>query len=226
MVQSSRVPDHDLDQLIEPELRAEIGDPLPVPFAAAVVYWPLLIAGALGAWYWTGSLRGPGYAADRMLADAVGGAVLALAITFSTIGLTRRMHALRELEGEFRRVLGKIRTSQIIGLAVLSGTGEELVFRGVLQVLFTDERFLGLGPWPGLLATAAVFGALHFLPHKVFWPWTLFAFIVGLLTGWLFHWRESLVAPIALHITLNALNLQLITSGKRVAARKPGPKSP
>ncbi len=216
MVESSRVPDHDLDQLIEPELRAEIGDPLPVPFAAAVVYWPLLAVGALGSWYWTGSLSGPAYAPERVLWDALGGAVLALVITFSTIGLTRRLHALRELEGEFRRVLGKVRTSQIIGLAVLSGTGEELVFRGILQVLFTDERFLGLGQWPGLLSTAFVFGALHFLPHKVFWPWTLFALFVGLLTGWLFAWRGSLVAPIMLHITLNAMNLQLISTGRRV----------
>jgi membrane protease YdiL (CAAX protease family) len=218
MVDPARVPDHSLDELIEPELRAEIGDPLPVPFAAGVVYWPLLAAGVAGSWLWTGSLFGPGYTPLRILVDAAGGAALAAVITFSTLGLSRRLRALRELESEFRRVLGRLRVGQILFLAVLSGASEEFVFRGVLQVLLADARFLGLGDTAAVWLGAIVFGGLHFLPHKVFWPWTLFAVFVGLLTGALFAWRESLVAPIALHITLNALNLRLITAH----ARPPG----
>lgn len=217
MTEPTRVPDHSLDELIDPELRREIGDPLPVAFAASVVYWPLLLVGLAASVWWTDSLSGPGYAPLHVAVDVLLGAGVALLITGSTFGLARRSRTLRELEVEFRRVLGAMSGGQILRLAALSGTGEELLFRGTIQVLFADPRFLGLGPWHGLVWTSLIFGALHFLPHKVFLPWTLFALFVGFLAGGLFVWRESLVAPIVLHVVLNALNLRLITTGRRLA---------
>jgi membrane protease YdiL (CAAX protease family) len=219
MPRPSDTPDHDLERLIDPELRREIGDPLPVTFAAAVVYWPLVAVGLGACLFLTKSFSLPGYAPVRIAIDLCIGVALAVAIAAATFGLARRMRALQELEIEFRRVLSSpLRAGQIARLALLSGAGEEFVFRGVLQPLLTDERFLGLGPTHGLVWTSLFFGALHFLPHKVFLPWTFFATVIGFLCGYLFIERESLVAPIALHVTLNALNLRLLSTGKSLRA--------
>ena len=49
MQDATRVPDDRLETLIDPELRREIGDPVPVPFAAMVVYFPLLVAALAGS---------------------------------------------------------------------------------------------------------------------------------------------------------------------------------
>lgn len=217
MPDPASVPDHSLESLIDPELRKEIGDPVPVTFAASVVYVPLCVLGLGAAAFWTKTLTGPSYAAPRVLADAALGAGAAVLITLLTNGLASRVRALRELEIEFRRVLGSLGKGQILRLAALSGATEEVVFRGVLQPLFAEPEFLGLGDFKAVAATSLVFGALHFLPHKVFVPWTLFAFFIGILSGALYAWRDSLVAPTALHVVLNALNLHLISSGRRLA---------
>jgi membrane protease YdiL (CAAX protease family) len=225
MTDPSVTPDHSLERLIDPELRKEIGDPVPVTFAASVVYIPLFVVGIVLACLWTESLSGPGYAPGRILADVAIGAGAAVALTFLTFGLAVRIRALQELEVEFRRVLGSLGKSQILRLAALSGATEEIVFRGVLLPLFAEERFLGLGATQAVLWTSLIFGALHFLPHKVFLPWTVFALLIGLLTGALFAWRDSLVAPTTLHVVLNALNLHLISTGRRLMGA-PGPPEP
>ncbi|HYC77475.1 MAG TPA: CPBP family intramembrane glutamic endopeptidase [Planctomycetota bacterium] len=219
----ARVPDDDLDALIDPELRAEIGDPVPVTFAATLVYVPLLLAGLAASWWLTGSLSGPAYAPARIALDLLLGAAIALSITAATFGLARRVQALQELEIEFRRVLGHLGKWQIFRLAALSGAAEELVFRGAIQPLIADDRFLGWGDAHGVVWTSLFFGLLHFLPHKVFLPWTIFAGVVGFLCGLLFVERGSLVAPIALHVVLNAVNLRLIVSGRRLP---PGADTP
>ena len=45
MVNPKNVPDEELDSLIDPAIRSEIGNPCPVTFAATVVYAPLMVVG-------------------------------------------------------------------------------------------------------------------------------------------------------------------------------------
>lgn len=193
----------DIENLIDPEVRAEIGDPIPVTTAATVVYVPLLLIGLFLAIFWQGSLSTREFGWPRVAEDVALGVGVGLALVAVTWFLSRVLTPLQELEREFRRVLGNVTTRRILALAVLSGIAEELVFRGTLQ------------PWIGYVATSIIFGCVHFVPSPVFLPWTLFALGAGFLFGWLFDVRGSLVAPTLAHITVNALNLLLIVRGHR-----------
>jgi len=71
-------------------------------------------------------------------------------------------------------------------------------------------------PWLGFVPTSIIFGALHFVPSKVFIPWTVFALAAGFIFGALLEWRGSLVSPICAHIMVNAINLSMIVTGRRL----------
>lgn len=79
----------------------------------------------------------------------------------------------------------------IIALCALAGIGEELLFRGVLQVWLAGP----IGAWPAVVLAAIVFGLLHYLSH------TYFALAVGLgiYLGALYQLSGNLVVPILVH---------------------------
>ncbi|MEE2712676.1 MAG: CPBP family intramembrane glutamic endopeptidase [Planctomycetota bacterium] len=193
----------DIESLIDPEVRAEIGDPIPISTAATAVYIPLLLLGLGLAIFWQGTISVQQFSWPRIAEDAAIGFGVGLALVAITWFLSRVLTPLQDLEREFRRVLGDVSTQRILALALLSGVAEELVFRGTLQ------------PWIGYVATSIIFGCIHFVPSPVFLPWTLFALGAGFLFGWLFEYRDSLIAPIFAHVTVNALNLLLIVRGQR-----------
>ena len=66
------------------------------------------------------------------------------------------------------RMLGPLTPAQAIWLAMLSGFGEELLFRGAL--------------WPhlGLVGGAVLFGILHTVPVRGLAFYPVFAFLAGL----------------------------------------------
>ncbi len=199
------VPDEELHTLIEPALREEIGDPVPVTLAASTVYLPILVVGLLLSIFWQETLPGPSVGPGRVAADAGIGLAVAAVMVAVTWSLSRFLRPLRDLEIEFRRVLGPLSGRQIALLSLQSGIAEELLFRGSLQ------------PWLGFVATSLIFGALHFVPSRIFLPWTLFAITAGFVFGALFIWRGSLLSPVVAHTVVNAVNLYLIVSGRRLA---------
>ena len=81
-------------------------------------------------------------------------------------------------------------------IALIPAIGEELLFRGVLQQLFTK--------WTGeahlaIFISAFLFSAIHlqffgFLPR----------FVLGLVLGYMFYWSKNLWLPILAHFTNNA----------------------
>jgi membrane protease YdiL (CAAX protease family) len=166
----------------------------------------LLFYGALAAaaWGWRVGLAGEPllYASAeaasrglRLLDAGVGVAAAALLIAGSRV-LTRRTDPGRALAIELARVLGALRSPQIVVLALASGLGEELFFRGALQ------------PSVGLVVASLLFGLAHLLPS---WPlvlWSLFAALAGLLFGLLYEATGNLVAPVVAHVLVNALNLR------------------
>jgi membrane protease YdiL (CAAX protease family) len=202
--------DH-LDHMIDPELRAEIGDPVPITFAATVVYLPLLVGGFLTAIFWTKTITAQPWSTRGIAIDIAAGAATALMLVLVTYVLARAVKPFELLEREFRAILGHLSHGEIIWIAVLSGAAEELVFRGTLQPWLTGFW----GPPAALVATSLVFGLLHFVPDRVFLPWTAFATVVGFICGGLYQVFDSVIPPAVAHTLLNAINLELIVNGGR-----------
>ena len=109
--------------------------------------------------------------------------------------LTERTQWGEDLARRLAETVGSLSGLQCVGLALLSGIGEEMFFRGALQPV------VGLG-WASLL-----FGLMHFAPDKALLPWTGFAVVMGAVLGALYLWTGSLWAPILAHVVINGVNL-------------------
>jgi membrane protease YdiL (CAAX protease family) len=169
---------------------------------AALLFYAAMAA---AAWVWRTGLGGESllYASAegaerglRLGVDAGCGVVVAAGLIGASRYLTRRTEAGRALAVELARLLGGLRIWQIVLLALASGLGEELFFRGALQ------------PRVGLVLASLVFGLFHLLPS---WPlalWSLFAAVAGLLLGLLFDGTGNLLAPVVAHVLVNAINLR------------------
>jgi len=84
----------------------------------------------------------------------------------------------------------------IFMFGILAAVGEELLFRGLIQRLFSE--WLKNNHW-AVIITALLFSALHmqfygFLPR----------FVLGVFLGYLFVWTRSLWIPIFAHFVNNA----------------------
>lgn len=160
---------------------------------------------AFAAWAWRTALGGESLlhaspeAATRglgVLSGVASGAAVAAALIGASRLLTRHTLAGRTLAGELAGALGSLRGWQIAVLALASGVGEELFFRGALQ------------PRVGLPLASLLFGLAHLVPS---WPlalWSLFAASAGLLFGLLFEATGNLLAPVLAHVVVNAVNLR------------------
>lgn len=126
------------------------------------------------------------------------GLAVALAVVFLSRFAVHRFEWARRLHSDFRSLLGPLSGREILILAVASAVGEELLFRGALQPM--------IGIWP----QAVIFALLHIGPGTRFLPWTLSAFAVGLVFGWLFHATGDLGGPIVAHFAINFMNLHFI----------------
>ncbi|MBF6594051.1 MAG: CPBP family intramembrane metalloprotease [Thermaceae bacterium] len=86
---------------------------------------------------------------------------------------------------------------QALFLALASGLGEEVLFRGALQnALF--------GGWIGVGLQALVFAALHPVTDRRAWSYPLFIFLGGLMFGATYHLTGSLIPGILAHYLHNA----------------------
>ena len=94
---------------------------------------------------------------------------------------------------------------QVMGLALASEIGEELLFRGWLL----NET--------GLWISSILFGLMHVPPNRDWWSWPVFAGVVGYMLGLLYVESQSLIYPIAAHAGINFVNICLIL---RMARRR------
>ena len=113
-------------------------------------------------------------------------------------------------------LLGPISGRTCLCLAVTSGLGEELLFRAAIQ------------PELGLLATSLLFGVVHWPVQRDLVLWPVFAFVVGLLLGWLFLVTGAVIAPAVAHGTVNLINLRHLSrrGSSSGALPTPGPPPP
>jgi len=105
----------------------------------------------------------------------------------------RRVPAAERLSRELAAAIGPIPVHEALALAVLSGLGEELFFRGALQGSV------------GLWWASAVFALLHTGPGRAFRVWTVLAAAAGLALGGLVIWRRDLLAAVVAHAAFNAV---------------------
>lgn len=85
----------------------------------------------------------------------------------------------------------------IFMIAVLPAIGEELIFRGIFQKIFTE--LTGKVVW-GVIISALLFSAMH-LQFQGFLP----RFALGILFSYFYLWSGSLWLPIIAHFINNAI---------------------
>jgi len=174
---------------------------------AATVFYCLMALMGVAIMAWQEIAIGAAIFGDgtRVLRDTALGAGFGLAIVFAT-WLARDLDPVRRINDELASLLGRPGSGAIAVLAVSSSVGEEILFRGALQPL--------IGLWP----TALLFGLLHGATQRRLRLWAAFAFVAGVLLGWLTELTGNLLAPILCHLTVNFWNLHAMVARSRPGA--------
>lgn len=168
---------------------------------ALAVYGAMTLAAGVVAWARGASLVrvAPSLPALGSLEASLGlGTLVALVTIGGTRVLVHRSRWGRELRDELRALLSDASLGDTFWLALVSGVGEELLFRGALV------------PWWGLLASSLAFGILHLGPSRRFLGWTLWASALGGLLGEIFLCTGHIEGAILAHVTINAVNLRFV----------------
>jgi membrane protease YdiL (CAAX protease family) len=104
-------------------------------------------------------------------------------------------------------VIGASGSSQglilVIVSVILAGICEEFTFRGFLQTAVNGKYSFGTA----LLVSSIAFGLFHFDPQAV---WTISAFFIGLLLGYIYHRWHSYAANAAAHATVDLIVVILL----------------
>ena len=174
---------------------------------AAVFYGLLVVAAAV----WCG-LRG--IALPVLGPRPATGFLLGLATAAGTVSMSllayRMIPVTRKLAEELAPSLvdGTDRAGLVL-LALFSGIGEEVFFRGAVQQEF------------GILVSSVAFGLAHVGPDRRYLLWTAWAVLAGVIFGVLFGATGGLLAPVTAHAVHNAATLLI---WKR--SRERGPEHP
>lgn len=171
--------------------------------AAVAAIWRVLIQGE-PMFFASVSAQHQGFAVGLDLATGVG---TGLSVVLLSDLLTQRTQWGEALARRLAETVGPLSLTQCVALALLSGIGEEMFFRGALQPV------VGLG-WASLL-----FGVMHFAPDRALLPWTGFAVVMGAVFGALYLWTGSLLAPIVAHVVINGVNLPRLVRRHAEASR-------
>ncbi len=174
-------------------------------YAAMAVIGLLLMLWRLGAAETVAVLFAP----PQQWAGPIGFIVLATAAThWSSRFLAARWDSVARSAYEIRRYLGGLTHRDIAFLALFSGIGEELLFRGWLL----NET--------GLIFSSVLFGLAHVPLNRDWLFWPVFAFAMGLVLGWLYLWSGHLLWPILLHAAINYWNLRYFLREDTAKCRK------
>jgi uncharacterized protein len=86
----------------------------------------------------------------------------------------------------------------IVLMALASGVGEELFFRGWLT------------PLVGVTLSSVAFGLLHQVRGRARWAWAGWATLMGVTFATLYELTGHLAGPILAHVTINLVNLRYL----------------
>ena len=118
---------------------------------------------------------------------------------------------MRRIEREVAPLFHGIGPGGLALLAALAGVGEEALFRGVLQPWLAGT----VSPWPAVVLTAVLFGALH----PVSPMYVLLASLAGAYFGALLVLTGNLLAPIVAHAGYDFVALLVLARLKPDAAQ-------
>jgi len=173
-------------------------DPGRMRSLATWFYLVLTLAGFGWIWLRTGSPMPDSLLGGEPLPSAAMGLACAAAVVAASVLLLRAFPPMRWLAEEFRRWLGPLDRRTAAHLAIVSGVGEEIFFRGAMQ------------PALGFVLTSVVFGLVHCGPDRRYFAWTAFAVVMGFLLGGILEATGSLLGPMIAHAGINYLNLRRI----------------
>jgi uncharacterized protein len=99
----------------------------------------------------------------------------------------------------------------ILSAIIVAPLAEELYFRGMVHQALRGP----LGRWGAIVLSAVIFAAAHVLAEPTWAGGALvFALILplGVLLGWVFERRGTLVTPIVIHAVFNAVTMALMVA--------------
>jgi membrane protease YdiL (CAAX protease family) len=135
------------------------------------------------------------------------GAVLFSFDTLISITLTLIFGTSAAVQKSNNLIIGASGSSQglilVIVSVLLAGICEEFTFRGFLQSAVNGKYSFGTA----LLVSSIAFALFHFDPQAV---WTISAFLIGLLLGYIYHRWHSYAVNAAAHATVDLIAVALL----------------
>ncbi len=125
------------------------------------------------------------------------GALVAAATIHTTRVLGRAGWA-RALHADLRPIVHGLGDGEILVMALASGIGEELFFRGCLTPLL------------GIFLSSLAFGVLHQVRGRARWAWAGWAMVMGIAFATIYELTGHLAGPIASHVAINLVNLRYL----------------
>ena len=192
-------------QIVSPALPFATFSPEPVVtrfVRLAVVFYAVLllvavVLSALGG-------RNVFVLADSAVFAFSSGMVTACGTVAFGVVIYHLLPVLRRISDEPAPLLVDGARARDLGLvSVMSGVGEEALFRGAMQ------------PVLGTATTSLLSGALHVGPDRRYLVWTGWAVGAGFLFGALYEWTGGLLAPATAHVLHNAATLLLWKRSRR-----------
>lgn len=128
---------------------------------------------------------------DNIFRDILLGTVLALPpFIFFLFTLSEKAKKLpligplrQKVVTDIKAIFDNMRLMDFVILSLLAGIGEELLFRGILQVKF------------GIIVASIIFG----LMHSVSFAYVVAAIVMGFYIGGIYYGSGSLLVPIQIH---------------------------
>jgi membrane protease YdiL (CAAX protease family) len=134
--------------------------------------------------------------ASPALKPAIAGLGLGFAAMAAAVGVAALLHVYRITGRGDTALLGL----EIVGMAIIPGFTEELLFRGILFRWLEELS----GSWIALAITSALFGAIHILNPNATWFSSLaIAIEAGAMMGGAYMLTRNLWMPMGLHAGWN-----------------------
>lgn len=133
---------------------------------------------------------------EASLASLVLGLALAALTLLATRALGTRAAWARALQSELEPIVSGLGGRDLAVMAIASGLGEEVFFRGLLS------------PWVGVIVSSLAFGAVHQVRGKGRLGWMASAAAFGLALALVFGATGSLLGPVVGHTLVNWVNLR------------------
>lgn len=132
-----------------------------------------------------------------LVSIVLGGCIAGITILSSRF-VVRRFGWARALHSSLRPTFADQRDGALALMAIASGVGEEIFFRGLLA------------PLVGIVLSSLAFGVLHQVRGRGRWAWAAWATVLGAALATLYALTGQLIGPIVAHVAINAANLRYI----------------